>query len=652
MGTAAELSHIAYPGKEQRLSARKRVSQPIPIDLAPGQRVWLYDVGEGGVGVSGTAHLESGTGAKVHFRFPDADTSVSADGIVAWSDAFGRSGIHFTEIQPNCSATLRNWLASSSAAAPAQKSESVQHDSALANQISCLGEIADLQAAISAQQLECDATLDLIVRRMAELTRASGAAIALREEQDVICRASFGNAPDVGVKLSATSLSGECLRTGNLVQLHDSETDSRVDPEICRQLNFRSLLILPVVAGSNRIGIAEVLSSNPRNFQGGDILVVSLLADLIASISAPTADAEGSQSVDDIALGSIEDLPITDDEAMEQGSQSSAAYEDFIEDLLAARSGTSELGAENAPWQVSKEELSNTPPTVQDSYPPVAEAAQSASPLLQAPSEQRRTASTVLPARRSTFAAPAPQPASKRFNAVRVGLAAALLLAIAVWLTSHFLLRNTAPGTSTPATSSIMTQQVIPPAAPAAPVRDAMAAVANPPQPKSAKPSPHGAVARSSGRSSSAVEPEVNVIQTNRAPIQQPATSEEAPDAPAISQLSSRSSGELAAAIVAAKTPTPGLGLAQSQGVIEGKLIKKVLPRYPEMARHAGVTGDVVLSGTIGTDGRLKNLKVLSGSPMLREEALAAARQWQYSPYMLGGKAVETETHITISFHR
>jgi protein TonB len=111
----------------------------------------------------------------------------------------------------------------------------------------------------------------------------------------------------------------------------------------------------------------------------------------------------------------------------------------------------------------------------------------------------------------------------------------------------------------------------------------------------------------------------------------------------------------LPASIIGGAMPTPELSPLtpiQSQGVTEGKLVKKVLPRYPEMARRAGVAGDVVISATITMEGTLRNLRVMSGSPLLREEAVSAARQWRYSPYKLGGKPVETETRITVSFHR
>jgi len=135
------------------------------------------------------------------------------------------------------------------------------------------------------------------------------------------------------------------------------------------------------------------------------------------------------------------------------------------------------------------------------------------------------------------------------------------------------------------------------------------------------------------------------------------------PAAPELSPMNmadlARGSNALPASIVLAKTATPELGpppsqgvVPQSQGVVQGKLIKRVLPQYPEMARRAGVSGEVVIAGIIQTDGMLRNLKVLSGSPLLREAALDAARQWRYSPYMLGGKPVEAETRITVSFHQ
>jgi periplasmic protein TonB len=142
------------------------------------------------------------------------------------------------------------------------------------------------------------------------------------------------------------------------------------------------------------------------------------------------------------------------------------------------------------------------------------------------------------------------------------------------------------------------------------------------------------------------------VIQGRTAGVA-PTPDSAAPEPLAISALAPArvpSSLTTTTSIAPVKPATPELLPAQSQGVVTGKLIKKVLPLYPDMARRAGVSGDVVMSGIIGTDGALHNLKVVSGSPLLRDAALTAAKEWRYSPYMLGNKAVEAETHITVSF--
>src|ERR1700757_3665147 len=174
MGTSAtQLSRIQSHPNDQRLSPRKRVSLPIPIELISGKEVWLLDLGEGGLSVSGSSRLELGTIACARFQFPETKSLIDAAGVVAWSNDSGRVGVRFTHVKPDTTAALRRWLRDSSTAVSGNSMVS-QPDAELANQISCLGEVAELQSIISAEQLDCDAALDLIVRRMTELTRATG----------------------------------------------------------------------------------------------------------------------------------------------------------------------------------------------------------------------------------------------------------------------------------------------------------------------------------------------------------------------------------------------------------------------------------------------------------------------------------------------
>jgi protein TonB len=84
--------------------------------------------------------------------------------------------------------------------------------------------------------------------------------------------------------------------------------------------------------------------------------------------------------------------------------------------------------------------------------------------------------------------------------------------------------------------------------------------------------------------------------------------------------------------------------------IMEGNLIRRVQPDYPSLARQARIQGPVVLRALISRDGRIENLQVINGHPMLAPAAIEAVRQWRYRPYMLNGEPVEVETQITVNF--
>lgn len=87
-----------------------------------------------------------------------------------------------------------------------------------------------------------------------------------------------------------------------------------------------------------------------------------------------------------------------------------------------------------------------------------------------------------------------------------------------------------------------------------------------------------------------------------------------------------------------------------SQGVTQGLLVKRIQPTYPPLARQARIQGSVVLQAEISKEGKIENLRVLSGHPMLAPYALEAVKQWLYKPYFLNGEPVEVETQITVNF--
>jgi protein TonB len=83
--------------------------------------------------------------------------------------------------------------------------------------------------------------------------------------------------------------------------------------------------------------------------------------------------------------------------------------------------------------------------------------------------------------------------------------------------------------------------------------------------------------------------------------------------------------------------------------VKEPRIVKLVPPVYPKMARQARITGTVVLEAIITGDGRVAEIKVVSGHPLLVEAAINCVKQWEYEPTELNG--VPTPVILTAKVH-
>jgi protein TonB len=84
--------------------------------------------------------------------------------------------------------------------------------------------------------------------------------------------------------------------------------------------------------------------------------------------------------------------------------------------------------------------------------------------------------------------------------------------------------------------------------------------------------------------------------------------------------------------------------------VLPPKLIRRVDPIYPNLARQARVQGDVLLSAIINENGYVTELKVISGPPLLYAAALDAVRQWKFQPTYLNNRPWPIAYEITVHF--
>lgn len=78
--------------------------------------------------------------------------------------------------------------------------------------------------------------------------------------------------------------------------------------------------------------------------------------------------------------------------------------------------------------------------------------------------------------------------------------------------------------------------------------------------------------------------------------------------------------------------------------------LKDVVPIYPEIARQARVQGVIILECTISPAGTVSDVKVLRGTPLLDAAAVAAVRQWVYTPTLLNGVPVPVVMTVTVTF--
>ena len=105
-------------------------------------------------------------------------------------------------------------------------------------EVTLLAEVVATQHAISTSDFDLDAVMSEIVTQARRLTLADGAVVEMVDGDEVVYRAVAGSSePYLGLRLKiATSLSGLCVSSGEIVLCDDSETDARVDREATRKV--------------------------------------------------------------------------------------------------------------------------------------------------------------------------------------------------------------------------------------------------------------------------------------------------------------------------------------------------------------------------------------------------------------------------------
>ncbi|MBN9391219.1 MAG: GAF domain-containing sensor histidine kinase [Chloroflexi bacterium] len=143
------------------------------------------------------------------------------------------------------------------------------------------------QREIAGQDFNLNASLDLVTSRAHELSLADGASIELVENDELTLKTATGLlVPYLYSKYKfAQGISGQCYLNNKAYYCEDAETDERVDRTLCRQVDIRSVLVVPLVWSSKVVwGVLKVVSRQANAFSQEDVQFLQIMAGIAAMV--------------------------------------------------------------------------------------------------------------------------------------------------------------------------------------------------------------------------------------------------------------------------------------------------------------------------------------------------------------------------------
>jgi putative methionine-R-sulfoxide reductase with GAF domain len=327
--------------RERRRCVRQKVHTPAYASLngtAGGMLLDLsevVDISEDGISIQASVPLEVSRVLNLCLDLPETRARIYTTGEVIWSDRGGRAGIRFPRLPMASRNQLKEWLFQNALVGyeqvpylpPAPNNLDrpdltvARMSGVLANPeealdfpdipLLSLSALAAVKREIDCADPELKALLGIVAQRAMSFTGATGAALALFQNEEMICLASAGiHAPPVGTRLQIGSgFSGECIHTGRLLRCEDSELDQRVDADACRIMKIRSIIAAPIRSGESVCGLLEVFSSRPAAFTAGDDAIMKRLAQISLTAVHRAAKASVNKRNEPVPLRSIPEMP-------------------------------------------------------------------------------------------------------------------------------------------------------------------------------------------------------------------------------------------------------------------------------------------------------------------------------------------------------
>jgi len=162
-----------------------------------------------------------------------------------------------------------------------------------------LSAVVQVQRSMTIGGCDLDQVIRLVVDRARVIGNADGIAIALMHANELVYRTGSG---------SASSCEGRCLaavlspcanndRQTEVLRVENAETDQRIQAEICRQFEAKSLLILPIYGDRTVAGVLEIRFTDAHTFEKREVRGYRLMARLVEETIARGADSESKDAL-------------------------------------------------------------------------------------------------------------------------------------------------------------------------------------------------------------------------------------------------------------------------------------------------------------------------------------------------------------------
>ncbi|MGA8374309.1 MAG: GAF domain-containing protein [Candidatus Sulfotelmatobacter sp.] len=162
-----------------------------------------------------------------------------------------------------------------------------------------LSAVMEVQRLVTTGKLDVDGAMHLIVESARNVANATGVAIGLLKEDQLVYQAGSGSAATyIGRHVTASlTASADTKANREILRVENTQTDTRIEAAICRQFGAKSLLILPIYHDGDVAGVLEVLFGEAHAFQDREVRTYRLMAQQIEAAMFPTAQLERGKNL-------------------------------------------------------------------------------------------------------------------------------------------------------------------------------------------------------------------------------------------------------------------------------------------------------------------------------------------------------------------